>query len=263
LRSLLVSNGIFSITHVAGMKRQSVLRPLELRMNLQMKAIGIFVCASALTLVGVSQQPVPPPPKPADSGPSLAVTLQFIQDRMNDQGTVGFVSTRSDLSATFRNFYTISDVVTDPSACTMQKVETTKIKIEVADGITYNEGGKPVTGIDLIRLSKATSTIHLRDVDSIRVESLQDRNNQHWAEAARPEVSVTVVPPIYTLTLVSSKPVFKFHVTSMKGAEAPVERDTSGKLDSLNFRDEETANKLAKAFTRAVELCGGGNKDPF
>ena len=229
-----------------------------------MKAIGIFVCAHALTLAGVPQQPVAPPPKPADSGPSLAVTLQFIQDRMNDQGTVGFVSTRSDLSAeTFRNFYTISDVVADPSACTLQKVETTKIKIEVADGNTYNEGGKPVTGNDLFRVSKETSTIHLRAVDSIRVESLQDRNNQGMAEAARPEVSVTVVPRIYTLTLVSSKPVFKFHVSFTKGAEAPVETDPSGKLDTLNFRDEETANKLAKAFTHAVELCGGGNKDPF
>jgi hypothetical protein len=27
--------------------------------------------------------------------------------------------------------------------------------------------------------------------------------------------------------------------------------------------NKETATRLAKALTHAVELCGGGNKDPF
>jgi hypothetical protein len=35
------------------------------------------------------------------------------------------------------------------------------------------------------------------------------------------------------------------------------------KADNLHFRDEETASRLAKALTHAIELCGGGNKDPF
>ncbi len=29
------------------------------------------------------------------------------------------------------------------------------------------------------------------------------------------------------------------------------------------FRDEEMANRVAKAMTHAIELCGGGSKDPF
>jgi hypothetical protein len=29
------------------------------------------------------------------------------------------------------------------------------------------------------------------------------------------------------------------------------------------FADEDTANRVAKAMIHAVELCGGGDKDPF
>jgi hypothetical protein len=37
-----------------------------------------------------------------------------------------------------------------------------------------------------------------------------------------------------------------------------VEKDVTFKKNSLTFRDEETANKVAKAMTHAMELCGGG-----
>jgi hypothetical protein len=32
--------------------------------------------------------------------------------------------------------------------------------------------------------------------------------------------------------------------------------------DGFIFADEAIANRIAKTLTRAVELCGGGNKDP-
>jgi hypothetical protein len=31
----------------------------------------------------------------------------------------------------------------------------------------------------------------------------------------------------------------------------------------LFFSSEEIANRIAKAMVHAVELCGGGNKEPF
>jgi hypothetical protein len=36
-----------------------------------------------------------------------------------------------------------------------------------------------------------------------------------------------------------------------------------GESVSLEFLDEEIANRIAKAMSHAVELCGGGSKDPF
>jgi hypothetical protein len=190
--------------------------------------------------------------------------MQFIQERLNNHDTVGYVSTRSDLAAeTFRQLYSISGAVADPGACTVHKIETTNTKIEVAAGNAYNENNTPVTGDDLLRRSVETSTVHLSEVESIRVESLQDLTSRGFAEAARPEVAVAIVPTVYTMTLVASKPVFKFHVSFIKGKNAPVESDSSGKTDTLYFRDEDTANTLARALTHAVELCGGGNKSPF
>jgi hypothetical protein len=44
-----------------------------------------------------------------------------------------------------------------------------------------------------------------------------------------------------------------------------VEKDTTSKTDGITIRDEETANKVAKAMSHAMELCGGGvtKKDLF
>jgi hypothetical protein len=36
--------------------------------------------------------------------------------------------------------------------------------------------------------------------------------------------------------------------------------DATGKTNGLTIRDEETANRVAKAMIHAVELCGGGAK---
>lgn len=44
--------------------------------------------APADATTAAAQQSVPPQPGPTDSGPSLAVTMQFIQDKLNDIGKV-------------------------------------------------------------------------------------------------------------------------------------------------------------------------------
>jgi hypothetical protein len=211
-----------------------------------------------------AQQAVAPPPKPTDSGPSLAVTMKFIQDMMNNHGTVGYVWTRSNLNGVaFRYYYTMSEVVADGQNCTLSKHETTNTMIEPAQGYNYNENGHAVTGDDLSRRDVEISTMSLKAVENIRVETIQDAQNRSWAESAHPEVTVSITPTVYYLTLVSSRPAFSFHAAFTKGKQQPIVADTSGKEDMLTFRDEETANRLAKALLHAVELCGGGNKDPF
>jgi hypothetical protein len=44
----------------------------------------LTLCVAAPALA----QKVPLPPKPADDGPSLAETMKYIQDRLNEQGEV-------------------------------------------------------------------------------------------------------------------------------------------------------------------------------
>ena len=57
------------------------------------------ICFATLMASGaVAQQKksVPPPPKPQDAGPSLEVTMKFIQDKMNDVGPVNYVEYNHD-----------------------------------------------------------------------------------------------------------------------------------------------------------------------
>lgn len=232
-------------------------------MKLPLAALFYF-CLVSQAVPMLAQQAVPPPPKPKDKGPTLEATMKFIQDKMNEQDTVGYAFTQSDLSAeTFRVFYGVSEVFADAASCALRTVETTDTQIDVAPGYTYSEGGEPVTGENLSRRNVEKATIRLRDVESIRVERLQDIWNRDFAEAAHPERTREIAPPVYGLTLVAPRPVFLFHTTYTTGRAAPKEFDSPSKTDMLQIRDEDTANRLAKAFAHAVELCGGGNKDPF
>lgn len=40
-------------------------------------------------------------------------------------------------------------------------------------------------------------------------------------------------------------------------------RKASGPRGEFEFMDAGLADRVAKAMTHAVELCGGGNKEPF
>lgn len=73
-------------------------------------AILALILATASVVSIDAQQNVPPPPKPPDNGPSLEVTMKFIQDKMNEQGRVGYAYTQSNLNGvTFRVFYRADD----------------------------------------------------------------------------------------------------------------------------------------------------------
>ena len=135
----------------------------------------------------------------------------------------------------------------------------------MADGTTYIEFGKAVSGDDLHRESVDTYIIQFKDVVSIEVESLQERRNRRWAELAHPEISIQTTPAVYDLVLKGAKKdAFSVHSTFDKGKEPAQDRDSTGDTAYFVFRDEETANRLAKAMVHAVELCGGGTKpEPF
>jgi len=101
-----------------------------------MKRCMMTVCFTALAVsaaLAQEKKTVPPPPKPADEGPSLEVTMKFIQDKMNDHGTVGYVVTNSSLNGVlFRNYHVISDVVADASTCTLHAKKKVTIRPEIA-----------------------------------------------------------------------------------------------------------------------------------
>jgi hypothetical protein len=233
-----------------------------MRCFLMMILFGVLAVSPALPQ---QKKNVPSLPKPADNGPSLETTMRFIQEKMNEQGQVGYIETNSNAPAvTFRHLYRISDVLVDPVTCTLRTTESTFTTIDLAGGSTYSEGGKQVTGDDLLRHDVDTTTTSFKDVEKIEVESAEQFLNGHFAQRAHPEVTATVTPPNFVLVLNASKPLFSFHRNDTRGNSPAHDSDIAGKDHEFAFRDEETANRVAKAMVHAVELCGGGSKpEPF
>jgi hypothetical protein len=173
--------------------------------------------------VAFAQQSVAPPPRPAADGPTLAATMQFIQDKMNEPGKINYALYTHDNSngedwPVYQISLEVTNVVADPATCriTWHKVTTNGGKV----GINGN------FSLDL----RNVLTFEVRT--SIFEAKMEDTANGHPALDKRQD------PPYFAVT------------AKLKGnVETP-----------LFFPSEEMANRLAKAMVHAVELCGGGDK---
>ena len=185
-------------------------------------SVFVFTAFSA----SFAQQPVAPPPKPDAGGPSLAVTMQFIQDKMNEQGKINYALYTHDNAKgedwpVYQISIDVTNVVADPATCriTWHKVTT--------------NGGK--VGIN------GDFSLDLRNVLSFEVRTSMHEAKMEDTANGKPALDKRQDPPYFAVT-----------AKLRENTETP-----------LFFPSEETANRVAKAMVHAVELCGGGNKDPF
>ncbi len=195
------------------------------------KAIQI----AALTLVfsaaaGVCQTTGQPPPKPAENGRSLATAMKFIQDKMNEQGKINFaLYTHDNKAGSDWPVYLISieatNVIADPATCLIRWHKKT-----TSDG---------KVGIDRDFSLSLHHVLKLELRSSMQEAKAEDTANGH------PEFDKRQDPPYFVVT-----------AQSLDDAGKTVETP-------LFFTDEDTASRVAKAMTYAVELCGGGSKEPF
>lgn len=221
-------------------------------MKMSYRITSILTLGFAIAAWG--QQSAPPPAQPADSGPTLAQTMQFIQEKLTEQGQVGWVENISN-GMTLRRFVQLTDVMADPAACALYTTETVDSTIDLPKGKVLKPG---VTADDLHTRTAETDTTSFKQIEKITVEKVQDVDNQAYAEAAHPEITLTVTPTVFYVKLWASNAVFSVHTSTTKGNQAPIEKDATSKTNGLTFRDEDTANRVAKAMTHAMELCGGG-----
>jgi hypothetical protein len=196
-----------------------------------MRIIAVFMTVVLAATSALAQQSVPPPPQPVPDraearGPSLGVTMKFIQDKLNEMGTVnfaGYVHDASNNSDGVQKFSaTISNVAANPSACTLSYHR-----------LVFNNGS---------REHNENVFINLRDVQSIAV--LPDEQDWQMYLVRNGETTKTVkdVPDISAL------------VIKLPGGRDP----------TIRFYEQELADRVAKALVHAVELCGGGPKpEPF
>jgi hypothetical protein len=175
----------------------------------------------------VAQQAVPPPPQPAADGPSLAVTMKFIQDKMNEQGKINYALYTHDNAKgedwpVYQISINVTNVVADPATCRITWHKQT------------TNGGK--VGLD------HDFSLDLRNVQTFEVRTSTYEAKVEDTANGNPALDKRQDPPYFAVT------------AKLKGnTESP-----------LFFSSEEMANRIAKAMVHAVELCGGGNnKEPF
>jgi len=180
----------------------------------------ILVCA--MFSAAFAQQSVPL----AGNGPSLAVTMQFIQDKMNEQGKINYALHAHDGSngedwPVYQISIEMTNVIADAGTCriTWHKVTTKDGQVGINRDIT----------LDL----KAVE--HVEERTSMQEAKMEDTANGHPALDKRQD------PPYFVVT----------------------PRSTGNVEIPIFFKYEDTALRVAKAMTHAVELCGGGNKDKF
>jgi hypothetical protein len=190
-----------------------------MRNNIYITALALLLSAAAS-----AQTAVAPPPQPADNGPSLAVTMQFIQAKMNEVGKINFAAYTHD-NANGQDFVDqisveSGNVVADPAACRISYHRT-----------LINNGAPTIKDF----------TINLRDVLNLSVITGDMAVTQAQAEGGHPARNSRVEPPIFVLVV----------------------KKAGNQENWIYLSDEEMANRIAKAMVHAVELCGGGNKEPF
>jgi hypothetical protein len=193
-----------------------------------------LVFGSSLPL---GQQAVPPPPKPVDAqpqavntGPSLADTMKYIEDKLNNNPPVSYTAYPTDGSPSFemdgsnlKKHYTA-----DASACSL-----------IAEG--QSEILTVRTVVPLRSASKIDSSLHYR---------------------YEPDPSqLLVMMRTASVKVTSTHPDFDFKVDK-KHPVAPMVTETTPLRKGwlVEFDDADAADRTAKALMHAVELCGGAQK---
>jgi hypothetical protein len=222
-------------------------------------AFGAFLALAGP--VAIAQTPVAPPPKPLDSGPTLEVTLQFINDKLNAQGRVGYLMTFSNSPGLTMRTHVLYSDPGDAGSCILRSTAT--IEIDTAREVKTDSTGQSIPGHETHSLLTSTTTIPLKEIDRIVVEGTQEYMNRKATEDAHPERVATVTPDVFFVQVKASKKVVSIQTSHKDKDGAPKVTDITVSESGFRIRDGDTADRLAKALTHAVELCGGGNKDPF
>ena len=181
---------------------------------------------------------------PADNGPSLAETMQFIRDKVNQQGSIVFVDSESDI------------ITGENHGNQEMSFETQVVTIDQAGGLSLQQFAK-LSWINQTNIWQ----MYFKDVGKLEVLSAAD-----YGHNSDPRYAVQIDPPFFVIVvhLTTGKTIRQHRTMVYSGKHGKtVEDDKNDSEFILRFHDEETADRVAKAMLHAVELCGGGNKEKF
>lgn len=181
-------------------------------------------------IVAQGAEPANPPAAsaPPSSGPTLEVTMKFVQDKLNAMGTVNFAGyvhdSASNQDGVQKFSSTISNVVANPGACSLSYHR-----------LVFNNGSKE---------HNEDVSINLREVQNISVLPDEQDWQMYLVRTGDTTKTVKDVPDIIALVI----------------------KLNNGKDPTIRFYEQEMADRVAKALVHAVELCGGGGssqQEPF
>ncbi|MGA7410097.1 MAG: hypothetical protein WBW33_06400 [Bryobacteraceae bacterium] len=173
----------------------------------------------------VHAQDVPPPPPPKkDDGPSIEDTMKFIEEKLTSVGKLNFIVYIHDNKA--------GSDWTNSRTIEIDKVYASPAFCRLDYHISAVRDGESLTNGD--------SSFHLKTVQEIDVLPFEQWAKEGDAKAGHPEWTSRVDPPIFLVN---------------------VQLKTGGQ--QFFFPKEALANRVAAALNHAVELCGGGSKEPF
>jgi len=197
---------------------------------------------------------------PNPSGPSLAESLKFIQDKVNQQGSIAYSESASKTS-TGESIGTIFQY----------SQESQVVAVDPAGGLSLQEKlSLSLSGIGSVTSSGTTTwQVIFKDVDKLEVQNSSDYKHslvQGYVYQDSPQFFELVVHLASgkTVRQHSQVTVCTTGVIIHKQSCKPTETNTNVGVFVLHFRDEEMADRVAKAMIHAIELCGGGSKpEPF
>jgi hypothetical protein len=182
------------------------------------------VTGRVLTALGAPQTPVASPSTHAAGGPSLADTMQFIQDKLGATGILSWATYVHDNEDgrewIVRKSSEISNSKAFPSACVLGFQSKF-----IIDGETKED---------------KKAAIPFRDLKDVTVRPMEQPDKEDDSRNGNVTWNYQYDAPIFAL------------------------RVRNRQYNNVFFlNDEDLANRLAKSMSHAAELCGGGNKDPF
>ena len=182
--------------------------------------------------------PAAPVAAPAANSPTLADTMKFIQDKLNDNNKTSWIDyakpTRGAGSGWIDTVtHEFSSVVADTGQCHISYHIFTKHSepyrwLATSDG--RNNNGK-------------NNKFSLRSVQEIVVKPWEQYETEWLAKNGHPDATV---------------------ISSAPATTALVVRQPHGVENVFTFDDAALADRVAKAMVHSVELCGGGkSEEPF
>ena len=162
----------------------------------------------------------------AGSSPSLQDTMQFIQEKLSQLGTINYAAYNHDNSGQYSDWITqfsttLTNVVADAAAC----------KISFHEKRTKD--GSVTSDADFgFILGEMQDVVVKPRAEVLKAKKHQRRPSHLGCEDRSP------------------------------GLDAGARRNDNGEF-LFYFFDVDLANRVARAMNHAVALCGGGKKEPF